>query len=118
MKPAHILFALAVSFVLSGIVEAFVPERQLTGVALWHGLIIGVICYLWCKADAAARGAVPPGRSALLAGIFPLIGVPVYFFRTRSRRAALADTGKSLLFFVAVAVLGAVCTEAVLALRT
>ncbi|MNR60295.1 hypothetical protein D3C85_1817440 [compost metagenome] len=75
--------------------------------------LISALCYTWCRADGLVRGVPAPGRSALLAGIFPLLGIPVYFFRTRPWRRALLATLGAVGFLVSSLVLAAVGTLSV-----
>lgn len=117
-RPTLILIVFALTFFIDGLFQPLVPPQHMRAVALAHGLVIGVLCYLWCKADAFARGSVPPGRSALWAGVFPIIGVPAYFFRTRPRGAAVLGTLRAIAALVAVAILDAITAGVVDAIRT
>jgi hypothetical protein len=119
MKPRSILIALAITFVVYGVLSAYVPTRRALALVVAHGVIIGALCYAWCRADAIARGAIPPGRTvSLLAGLLPVVGVPVYLFRSRPRRAAWLGLAKALGLFVALSVGDALITEAIIAVRT
>ena len=52
--------------------------------------VVPVICYLWCKADSAARAArVPAGAIPLMAVLVP-IGWAYYLFATRPLLRATA----------------------------
>ena len=101
-RTNKLLLLLALSFAVDGLLQPFVPQQALRGVVLLHGVLIGVFCYLWAKAEAAERNSVAPGRSALWAGIFPLLGVPIYFWRTRPPGAASLAIGKATLLLVAL----------------
>jgi hypothetical protein len=63
---------------------------------------VGALTYMWCRAEGLARGHPPPGRSALFAGVFPLLGLPLYFFRTRPWRRAGRDTALAAALCVAL----------------
>lgn len=52
--------------------------------------------YLWCRAEAAERGAVTPGRGPLWAAVFPPLMLPIYFLRTRRFSGAIKATAKAL----------------------
>ncbi|KIQ31404.1 rard protein [Variovorax paradoxus] len=94
-RPRWILLVLGLSFLLVGVVDAFLPPvrgKDYTVLDVAHAILISALCYTWCRAEGLARGVIPPGRSALLAGVFPLLGIPVYFFRTRPWRQALLFT--------------------------
>jgi hypothetical protein len=112
-----ILYALAITFVIDGALGALAPQHE-RGLALAHGLVIGIACYMWCRAEAAARGSSPPGRSALWAGVLPIAGIPIYFFRTRPAGRAALGTAKAAGLVVLLFALDAGVAEAVRALRT
>ncbi|MCR6476159.1 rard protein [Variovorax sp. ZS18.2.2] len=94
-RPRWILLVLGLSFLVVGVADAFVPPlrgKDYSVLDVVHAFLISALCYTWCRAEGLARGVIPPGRSALLAGVFPLLGIPVYFFRTRPWRRALVST--------------------------
>ena len=94
-RPRWILLALGLSFLAVGVADAFMPPlrgKDYSVLDVAHAFLISALCYTWCRAEGLARGVIPPGRSALLAGVFPLLGIPVYFFRTRPWRRALVST--------------------------
>lgn len=118
MNRARIILAiLAASFLVAGLAEPFVarPGQLRSPTEFVHTLAIGILCYMWCKADATVRGAIPPNGAALWSGLFPPIGIPLYFFRSLPLRQALVRVGKAVLFallLVALAALGALAGEA------
>jgi hypothetical protein len=61
--------------------------------------------YLWCKIEAAERGALAPGRGPLWAAVFPPVMLPVYFLRTRRLLGAINATAKALGFYICLLVL-------------
>ena len=71
-----------------------------------------------CRADGLVRGMPAPGRSALLAGVFPVLGIPVYLFRTRPWRRALLATLGAAAFLVMGLVLAAVGTLSIEFIRS
>ena len=94
-RPRWILLVLGLSFLVAGVADAFMPPlrgKDYSALDVAHAFLISALCYTWCRAEGLARGVIPPGRSALLAGVFPLLGIPVYFFRTRPWRRALVST--------------------------
>jgi len=94
-RPRWILLVLGLSFLVVGVADAFMPPlrgKDYSVLDVAHAFLISALCYTWCRAEGLARGVIPPGRSALLAGVFPLLGIPVYFFRTRPWRRALVST--------------------------
>lgn len=112
-RPRWILLVLGLSFFVVGAADAFLPllrGKDYTALDAVHAFFIGALSYTWCRAEGLARGVVPPGRSALVAGLFPLLGLPIYFFRTRPWRQALSATLKSAGFLVGGLVLSAVGT--------
>ncbi|MGJ7604211.1 rard protein [Variovorax sp. LT1R20] len=118
-RPRWILLVLGVSFLAVGVADAFVPPlrgKDYSALDVAHAFLISALCYTWCRAEGLTRGVIPPGRSALLAGVFPLLGIPVYFFRTRPWRRALVSTLGAAGFLVAgllLAAAGTLLTESV-----
>lgn len=93
MRPSQILASVFIaSFATSGIVEGYFGWEGESTAVLLHGLLIAVICFAWCKADISERGISEPTGSAILCGVLPPLGFPVYFFRSRRFGAALLAT--------------------------
>jgi len=112
-RPRWILLVLGLSFLVVGVADAFMPPlrgKDYSVLDVAHAFLISTLCYTWCRAEGLARGVIPPGRSALLAGVFPLLGIPVYFFRTRPWRRALVSTLGAAGFLVAGLLLAAAGT--------
>jgi len=80
-------------------IEAFVT-LALTSITL---------IYFWCRFDAAARSVSLPTWNQVLIIAVALIGVPVYFFRTRSRRDAALATLKAAVVLGGTGIVSAVC---------
>ena len=95
------LLLLAGSFLLAGIVEPFsaTAGEPMSGAGFVHSFVIAILCFTWCKADAAARGVTARG-GAVFAALLPPIGLPFYFFRTRPAMQAFLSCAKALLFFL------------------
>lgn len=120
-RPRWILLALALSFLVVGVADAFVPplrSKDYTAFDVVHVFLISALCYMWCRADGLVRGVPAPGRSALLAGVFPVLGIPVYLFRTRPWRRALLATLGAAAFLVTGLVLAAVGTLSIEFIRS
>ena len=118
-RPRRVLLALALSFVVAGVLSPIVPSmagKPYSVIDVVHSLLIGALCYTWCRADGLERGVLPPGRSALLAGLFPPLGVPLYFFRTRPIARAFIATLGAIGFLVVCTVLSGLCAIATAAL--
>lgn len=112
-RPRWLLLALGLSFLVAGVADAVVPPlrgKDYTVIDVAHAFLISALCYAWCRAEGLARGVAPPGRSALVAGLFPLLGIPVYFFRTRPWRRALVSTLWAAGFLAGALMLAAVAT--------
>jgi hypothetical protein len=116
-RTAQVLVALAVSFAIYGLLEPLVPRQRIQALLVGHGIVIGFLCYAWVKAEAAQRNMVAPGRSALWAGLFPLLGLPIYFFRTRPPIQALLATAKAALVLVGLSMAEALVSALIAALR-
>jgi hypothetical protein len=83
------------------------------------GLFTGALIYTWCKAEVLERGALLPSYSALYAALFPPVGLPVHFYRTRNppRRVFVAML-KALGFFILANIVLVGCEAAVHVART
>jgi hypothetical protein len=99
-KENILLLVLGASFFIAGVVEALEPSssQPMGSIAVVHTVIIAIISFAWCKAHAASRGIIPPSGSALLVGLLPPVGVPVYFFRSMPWKTALLATLKAIGF--------------------
>jgi hypothetical protein len=109
MKRAALpLVAIAVLFTAMG---ALLPHLSDASEGRGLNFILSVACsvllFVWCKADAAARGIDPPSPSALLVGLLAPVGVPYYFFRSMAWPAACWATVKAICYAVSIFVLAA-----------
>jgi hypothetical protein len=102
MSNQRALLLMALSFVVAGLVQPHVPDaaRPLNASGVVHALVLSVLLFLWCKADAAKRKVTPPFAALLLVPFVAPIGIPYYFFRTMPRRAAVVATLTAFLFLV------------------
>ena len=106
MPPTRALLAcIAATFPVAGLLGAASPATALPALAVGHGLAVGAFTYSWCRAESLQHHRAPPGRSALMAGVFPLVGVPLYFFRTRPWRQACRDSARAGTFAAALLLL-------------
>jgi hypothetical protein len=96
-----ILLLIAASFLVAGVGEPFTarPGEPYSVAGVVHMLVFAVLCYMWYRADARSRGIPEGGGSAVFVAMLPPIGLPVYFFRTRTFRRALLSIAKTLVFF-------------------
>jgi len=97
-RPTIVVLLLIVSFFIASTAEPFTasPGKPYSAAAIVHIIVIGVLCYLWCRSHAAARGIVPPAGSVILAGVLPIVGVPLYFFRSMPWQRAFRACFKAL----------------------
>lgn len=97
-KPLLILLLL---YVIYGVLDAVFPHDPYSPsiFMLPVGIAMAICLFSWCKRDAEERG-ISAGVSAMLVGFVALIGLPYYFFRTRSFGRAWLAIGKALLFFI------------------
>jgi len=70
--------------------------------------VFAALLFSWCKADAHLRGINPPRGAPMLVGLFAIIGVPYYYFRTRPWRTALWHCVKAAGFILAIALCGGI----------
>lgn len=110
--PRHrlLLVLLGATFFAAGLIEPFTsrPGDLHSPLSFLHMAAIAVLLYMWCRADAAARNASPRNGSALLAAIFPPLGVPFYLFQSRPWRKALLGVGLAIALLMLFLVLGVV----------
>lgn len=111
-SPSVLLAVLAASFPAGGVLEALLPAHTLPAQALAHGAVVGALSYAWCRADGLRRRRLAPGRSALVAGLLPIVGLPLYFFRTRPWRQALVASALAALLGTALVLLHHAAAEA------
>ena len=117
-RPTLLLVLLAATFLIDGIVGAFMPPQAELSATVIHGVAIAIICYAWTRADAQLRGTLTPGRSALYAGLLPALGVPAYLFRTRGLAKGAKGSAKAIAFFIALILLDGTARYGIAMLRT
>jgi phosphoglycerol transferase MdoB-like AlkP superfamily enzyme len=79
---------------LYGIAVSLSPTQN-EALALTNALVTTSLVFFWCRLDAAARKVSFPPWNQILVIVVALVGVPVYFFRTRSRREAVLASLKA-----------------------
>lgn len=115
MRRSHQLLAiLALSFLASGFLEAKLGQQHATAIAIIHGLLIGVICYAWVKAESIERNATPPSGTPIMAGLFPIVGVPIYLFKTRNIRNALTSTALAIALVFVLSLAASMISEKII----
>ncbi len=77
------------------------------------GFATAILAALWCKLDAKDRRVTLPPWNVVLIVLLVFVGLPTYFFRTMSFRAAALRSLKAGGFFLLILVLAAVCSEIV-----
>lgn len=117
-RPTLLLVLLGATFLLDGIAGAFLTPQAETPAAVTHGIAIAIICYAWTRADAAVRSTIAPGRSALYAGLLPVLGVPAYLFRTRGAVKGATASAKAFALFVGLILLDGSVHYGIAALRS
>ena len=113
-----LLVLLGASFFFFAVIEQFIRKQDLVALTVVHGVVISVLCYAWCRAEAKERGSLTPGRSALWAGLLPILGIPIYFFRTRGIKRGLISAIKAFLLLSALGICSEVVGSVVNAIRT
>jgi hypothetical protein len=78
-----LVVAMAMSCVIAGVVEPFVPHAgaPMNAVGVAHTLVLAVLLFAWCKAHANANGIYPPARAPILVAVISFVGLPYYFIR-------------------------------------
>ncbi len=64
-------------------------------------VFVGLV-FFWCRFDAADRGVSLPRWNRVLIVALALVGVPIYFFRTKPWPGAVWATAKALSVLVAL----------------
>jgi len=107
---------LGASFLLVGLAEPLTsrPGDLHSPLSLLHMAAIAVLLYLWCRADARARGYVPRNGVAILVAVLPPLGVPIYLFQSRPWRKAALSLLVAVGLLIGFTMLGAVGNEVVL----
>lgn len=82
------------------------PAGPTSQVLAFQWMLNAVILFGWCKAHARKLGVVEPTGSALLCGIVPPVGVPLYFYRTFGFKQGTVKTLKALGFLVLLIFVG------------
>ena len=80
-------------------------------------VLVGLI-FFWCRFDAADRGVSIPLWNRILIVALAVVGVPVYFFRTRPPGQALVATLKALAVLVALPIVSGITYTLVRAIAT
>jgi hypothetical protein len=101
-----VFITLAALYAVSGLLVglAVTTPKAARGFDFVLGVVTMVCVYVWCRADAQTVTR-PVGRWPLWAAIFPPIVLPLYFFRTRTKRAALISTAKAAAYYVGISIL-------------
>ena len=96
------LWIILVSFVMSGSVEgAFgVAGQTMNEFALAHMFVLMVLGFSWCNAHADSRGIKAPRAAAFWVALLPIVGVPLYFFRSMQWRHAAWSSVQALGFWL------------------
>ena len=84
-KPRQVLLVLMASFFFSGLIEiAFkFSTDQINLVSILGGLLTAILCAIWCQTDAHFRGETLPRGTVPLVFLLPIVGIPLYLWRTR-----------------------------------
>src|SRR5687767_8274750 len=99
MPLRWIPWILVLTFAVSGFLDAVLgtPSDPLGPTYIPHVLVVGVLCFSWCKVHARESGIPSPSGSALLCGLLPPVGVPLYLLRSQGWRRGWRRAVKALL---------------------
>ena len=109
-KPSHYLIAIALSFVVSGIIEPLVSMNNQQGLAMGHILVLAILMFGWCKSHCKYSKIKEPKGSALMCGLLGIIGVTIYFFRAFGAKKGIKNTFLAFIFVLFCVVLYALAT--------
>jgi hypothetical protein len=112
------LIGIGILFAITGAIAPHLRDASdERGLSFILSFPCSVLLFVWCKADAAARGIDPPAASTPLVALLAPVGVPYYFFRSMAWPAAIWATVKSICYFIGILVV-ATCAAYVSALVT
>ncbi len=109
-KPNHYLIAIALSFVVSGIIEPLVSMNNQQGIVMGHILVLAILMFRWCKSHCKYSGLKEPKGSALMCGLLGIIGASIYFFRAFGAKKGFVSTLFALVFIIFCVVLYVLAT--------
>jgi len=104
MKRSH-RFLTAVALV-NGLTAFLVPDYESAAPVLGalgyvaSAIVMPVLIYLWCQADIIERKLPYPDGIPIVVGYMWVLGLPLYFFKTRSVASAFIGLGKAAVFGV------------------
>ena len=79
----------------------FYQQKQFRGFSLIvSSLILIVLLLLWCSFDSAVRRRRFRFTEGLLIVIFGLVGIPAYFWKTRTRQEFFISLGGLFLYII------------------
>jgi apolipoprotein N-acyltransferase len=95
-----------------GVLQPHVSQggAPLSPLVTGYTLVMAILLFSWCRADASARGIAVPSAAPILVALLAIVGVPYYYFRVLPFGRALSAIGKSVLFFLLLIVLQGVCS--------
>ena len=99
-KPNKYLIAIAISFVVAGIIEPFFSIASQQGISLGHTGIIGILLFGWCKSHVKLHSIKEPAGSALMCGFLGIIGVTLYLFRAFGAQKGFIKTLLGILYLL------------------
>ena len=107
----HLLVAMGGMSAVAGVLEPHVPNpgSPFSPVFTGYTLVMSVLFFFWCRADAAARGIRPPPAAPLIVALIAIVGVPYYYMKVLPLSRALIAIGKAALFSLLLGVINAAC---------
>ena len=102
-RSRWLLILIAAAGTLDGAAVGDPANAGPVGIVLWFvfGIAIPALIYSWCKTDIAERNIPYPAGVPVLLVFLPAVGLPLYFFVTRSPLRAAAGLAKSIIFVAA-----------------
>jgi hypothetical protein len=110
LTDAHkLLFVLGSTYIAAGAIAPHLRslDRSPDSLLLAQAFVVSALLFRWCRVDAQERRV--KHATPLLLALVPPVGLPYYFFRTRPVGKAFGSLGKSLLFYLATAIVYDVC---------
>lgn len=87
--------------VLSGVCEVLIPRNYIDILNFISSILSLIMLYYWCHFDAQLHNFRISSIRVLII-LFAIIGIPLYFWKTRTRKQFLLNIGGLWLFLLPV----------------
>jgi hypothetical protein len=93
------LLCLCLIQIVLGVCDGFIPTKYIDTLGFILSILSLIMIYSWCHFDAQLRNfSISSTRVWII--LFTIIGIPLYFWKTRNRRQFLLNIGGFWLFLL------------------